>query len=41
MAPEQRVAFLEEASGGDEDLRREVESLLRQTDHGMLDDRRR
>jgi hypothetical protein len=38
LSPEQRVAFLEEASGGDKELRREVESLLRQSAHGMLDD---
>lgn len=38
-SPEQRGAFLEETCGGDPDLRREVESLLSQTerteDHGQ------
>src|SRR5580698_8687044 len=29
-APERRAAFLKEAAGGDEDLRREVASLLEQ-----------
>jgi eukaryotic-like serine/threonine-protein kinase len=38
LSPEQLVAFLEEASGGDKELRREVESLLRQSAHGMPDD---
>ncbi len=36
-APERRAAFLKEAAGGDEDLRREVASLLEQADKGMLD----
>ena len=36
--PERRSAFLKEASGGDEDLRREVESLLRQSAEGVLDE---
>jgi serine/threonine protein kinase/Tol biopolymer transport system component len=36
-APESRAAFLKEATGGDEDLRREVVSLLEQSDEGMLD----
>ena len=35
--PERRAAFLEEASGGDVDLRREVESLLEQDGEGILD----
>ena len=37
-APERRSAFLKEASGGDDDLRREVESLLRQSAEGVLDE---
>ncbi len=37
-APDQRVAFLDQASGGDEDLRREVESLLHQSAEGVLDE---
>src|ERR1700678_1291999 len=36
-APAQRVAFLEKASGSDEELRREVESLLQQSAGGVLD----
>ncbi len=36
-APEQRPAFLEKAAAGDEDLRREVESLLRPA-VGLLDE---
>ncbi len=35
-APERRAAFLEDACG-DEDLRREVESLLQQSGEGVLD----
>jgi serine/threonine protein kinase len=35
---ERRSAFLEEACGGDDDLRREVESLLQQDDEGVLDE---
>jgi serine/threonine protein kinase len=38
QAPERRPAFLAEASGGDEELRREVESLLQQDDAGVLDE---
>jgi serine/threonine protein kinase/Tol biopolymer transport system component len=38
QTPERRSAFLEEASGGDEELRREVESLLEQPDAGVLDE---
>ena len=37
QTPERRSAFLEEASGGDEALRGEVESLLQQPDEGVLD----
>ena len=36
--PERRCAFLKEASGADEDLRREVESLLQQSPEGVLDE---
>jgi serine/threonine protein kinase len=36
-APERRAAFLKEAAGADEDLRREVASLLEQADEGILD----
>jgi eukaryotic-like serine/threonine-protein kinase len=36
-APEGRAAFLKKAAGSDEDLRREVASLLEQADEGMLD----
>ena len=32
QAPDQRAAFLAEACGGDDELRREVESLLRHGD---------
>jgi len=38
LAPAQRGAFLDEASGCDEDLRREVESLLQQPANGPLDE---
>src|SRR5580700_3663548 len=36
-SPERRSAFLKEACRGDEDLRREVESLLQQSAEGVLD----
>ena len=36
-SPERRSVFLKEACGGDEDLRREVESLLQQSAEGVLD----
>ncbi|MGO9260137.1 MAG: protein kinase domain-containing protein [Bryobacteraceae bacterium] len=35
--PERRSAFLKEAAGGDQDLRREVQSLLQQSADGELD----
>ena len=38
QTPERRSAFLQEASGGDEELQREVESLLQQPDEGVLDE---
>jgi predicted Ser/Thr protein kinase/Tol biopolymer transport system component len=36
-SPDRRSAFLKEACGGDESLRREVESLLQQSAEGVLD----
>jgi eukaryotic-like serine/threonine-protein kinase len=37
QTPERRPAFLEEACGDDDELLREVESLLRQSEGGELD----
>ncbi|HVP00028.1 MAG TPA: hypothetical protein VMT15_18280 [Bryobacteraceae bacterium] len=37
QTPEKRSAFITEACGGDQDLRREVNSLLEQSAAGILD----